>query len=86
MAEARLEGSPTGIPDIKRFYLPGVVLKTTCPRCGTPKERDFGSNPLNYPELGPIYLGLYCSHCEYEWNLKAELKVELTLVGGGEPE
>lgn len=36
--KAELHGKVKGKLDIKRFYLPGMKLNATCPRCGNVME------------------------------------------------
>jgi hypothetical protein len=66
--------------EVKRFYVPGVVLTATCPKCGAVKEVDLGDHYLSYPKANePNDYGFYCSECSHEWNRKilVTLKVEL---------
>ena len=54
----------------KRTYLPGVMLKSTCPKCGTPWTKDLGSDYLSYPVVGKPHNAYgYCHNeaCEHEW-------------------
>jgi hypothetical protein len=52
----------------KRTYVPGVVLRSVCPKCMTPWEQDLGRECLSYPTIGePHNVGGYCSKCQHEW-------------------
>lgn len=42
----------SGVPLDKRTYLPGVVLRSKCPKCGDVAERDLGEDYLSYPTTG----------------------------------
>lgn len=62
----------------KRFYIPGVKVKSTCPNCLLPHTQNMGDNYLSYPSAGvPIKLGFWCSECEHEWSVKVVLKISL---------
>lgn len=50
MSGVTVEGVCTELPEVKRFYMPGIVLKGTCPTCGKELERDLGSDYLSYGE------------------------------------
>lgn len=57
----RIEGTMRGEMDEKRFYLPGVVVRDACPKCGAAYERDYVGSYLSYPTAGePFDLTLYC--------------------------
>ena len=65
-----IEGTCEGAELDKRTYLPGLVIKSVCPKCDAPYVRDFGDNYLSYPVVGkPIVLTGYCGECGHEWNL-----------------
>ncbi len=35
--------------EVKRFYLPGVVVEATCPHCGKVVVQDYSREYLGYP-------------------------------------
>ena len=75
--EAKLD-----ISDIKRLYLPGLVIKKKC-TCGEVMEYDFGDNYLSFAEEDkPIKLYFECRECENEYTLtvKANCKVFIDVV------
>lgn len=83
-----IRGDPTGETiDVKRFYLPGVVLTAQCPACGASCEKDYGGcDYLSFPVMGsPFDLGLYCRSCDHEWSVPAKLTVRLELLPTGTP-
>jgi hypothetical protein len=66
--------------EIKRLYVPGVVLSGTCPKCEKVNNVDLGNQYLSYPKVDePHDYGFYCEGCGHEWNRKimVTLKVEL---------
>lgn len=66
----------------KRFYMPGYVLKSTCPNCNKRFEMDFATNYLSYPVVGnPASVYCYCENgCGTEWEVKVVVRVTLNLV------
>lgn len=72
--------------EVKRFYVPGHVLKTKCPKCGSKYERDFGDEYLSYPTAGVTFSEHLCcyaqkddgSYCEHEWEVDLRLDITLT--------
>jgi len=62
------DSDPLELP--KRTYVPGVVLKDTCPKCKTPWEMDLADQYLSHPIVGkPHNVGGYCHNedCGHEW-------------------
>lgn len=80
--------------EIKRFYVPGFVLKTKCPKCGGDFERDYGEDYLSYPPVGkPFKETLYCcadvddgGTCEHEWEVTLRLDVRLSVPTSSTPQ
>lgn len=74
----------------KRFYLPGLVIKATCPECGDEMSRDYESDYFSYPKLnGVTEVTLYCgtslddgSDCNAELEVKVKLGVTVQLEKG----
>jgi hypothetical protein len=59
---------------VKRFYVPGVVLKSKCPQCGKEAEKDLGDDYLSYPATNtPIYVSMYDG--EHEWTVRIIVRV-----------
>ena len=72
MATFTIEGSLTPGSEIgsKRFYLPGIVIKTKCPKCGGPYEKDMGDDYLSYPRIGvEDTINGYCESCSHSWEI-----------------
>lgn len=77
-AKIKIEGTCVGGEMDKRFYLPGVLVKTVCPKCGKPNTRDMGDDYLSYPIAGkPFQIGAYCKSCEHEWKVTVILRITL---------
>jgi hypothetical protein len=71
-------GTCEGVELDKRTYLPGVTVKSTCPRCGVPWSRDMGSHYLSYPKVGePVNVYGYCGSCEHEWPVMVVVRLVL---------
>ena len=55
--------------DIKNFELPGVKLKSKCPKCGHENTNDL-TDTGDYPIVnGPWDIYILCDKCDYEWNV-----------------
>lgn len=67
--------------EIKRLYLPGVILESTCPNCGQIVEMDLGVDYLSYPYVGSDTLYFYHSECDNKDDdeIGCEWKVEISL-------
>ena len=72
---------------MKRFYVPGYILKTMCPKCGAAYERDFGEYYLSYPTANtPFEETLYCTNeideetCGHEWDVTLQIDLSLKVV------
>jgi hypothetical protein len=80
----KIRGRGAGKTDEKRFYLPGIVVDSTCPRCSTALEHDLGEHYLSYPVMGePFDLHLCCrdEKCWHNWSVRVRLDVALILEG-----
>ena len=69
--------------DCKRFYIPGVVLKEKCPKCGKVVEKDLHHDEyLSYPEVGINNIDFYHDDedCEHEWTVPYTLKITLEKI------
>jgi len=63
---------PTIELDIKRLYLPGVVLHAPCPRCSKVATRDFATDYLYYPTTNePFFTSFVCEKCGDDGNGEA---------------
>ncbi len=79
------------IEDGKRLQLPGVQIKSDCPRCGHTRVFDIGGdNYLSYPKMNEEFVfGCYCHDCDgaegktTEWVVTLRLDVALVAVNGG---
>jgi len=84
----KLNGKCEGIVDVKRFYLPGIVLESNCPRCGILHKKDMGKEYLSYPRIStPTKIYFYCEneyegpkkYCNTDWNIEVSLDISLKL-------
>lgn len=80
MSRMRLEGKIGEVElNIKRCYLPGVVLKGGCPVCGKPYTRDLGRDYLSHPVANTTN-DIYC-YCDGEDG--SPLRSLFSLLTGG---
>lgn len=49
--------------EVKRFYLPGVLLRFKCKNCGELMENDYSSQYISYPQIGEQVEHFYCDEC-----------------------
>lgn len=65
----------------KRFYLPGIKVKSECPNCNAEEVWDGNDWYLSYPTPGkPDTVHFYCEDCDEEWYLDVVLDINLKLV------
>ena len=77
----KVTGKPEGELDIKRCYLPGVVLEGPCPKCGEPVVKDFEEDYLSYPNVNePVEATCFCGECGHKWTVTLRLNVTLEVV------
>lgn len=66
--------------DIKRFYIPGVILEVDCPQCGQTLQQDLEHDYLSFPSLDkPETVYFYCDECgleEIEGQIVLHLSIE----------
>jgi hypothetical protein len=75
----KITGTPSGEIDVKRFYLPGVIVEQACPGCGVKCSNDLADQYLSYPPMnGPtkVYMGCECGE---EWTIAARVEVRLVV-------
>jgi len=66
--------------DVKRFYVPGVMLTDDCPKCGERYARDLGDDYLSYPVANrPFDFTVYCE-CGHEWTAKLILRLSVEVA------
>ena len=74
-------GTADGAVLHKRLNLPGVEVKTSCPKCGRPWVRNLAEHHLSSPVVGqPSDLYGYCQACEHEWSVKVILSITLKVA------
>jgi hypothetical protein len=74
-------GKAFEIEDGKRFYMPGVVLSDTCPKCKKKVKQAMEDNYLSYPTANRAFdHTMWCDACSHEWKVKLILNVELKEV------
>lgn len=83
-----VEGSLAGRLElgVRRFYMPGVTVRSRCPKCSRAWRRKMSEDYFPYPTAGePFPLRCYCrdGSCGHEWNVMLRLDVTLSAV---EPE
>jgi hypothetical protein len=92
MSKLIIEGECTQLPEVKRFYMEGIILKSTCPVCGRLAVRDLGWDYLSY---GSMVADFICEPDEdehpesfkthdggyHEWSFPMSGKITLTADG-----
>lgn len=76
--------------DVKRLYLPGFVIRATCPQCGVVVEHDMDDRYLSFPSTdADIVYGMLHEaespdgkYDEHAWDVKVRLVVQLVAVEG----
>lgn len=64
--------------DIKRFYLPGMILEETCPHCSYQNQISLSDHyPYGFESDGSCQLSFLCQSCEEAIDLS--MKLEITL-------
>lgn len=85
----KITGDSIGLElDVKRFYIPGVIVHSECPKCGSPKQADLGDDYLPFPVVGvPESIHFYCEseaegpdkYCDTEWAVEVILDLSVRL-------
>lgn len=66
---------------IKRFYVPGTIIKDTCPNCKTLIENNLDDHYIYYPKFNEkINYPFYCNECEHEWNVGIIITIQISLA------
>ena len=81
--DATVEGAIGVTIRDKRLCLPGVVMRSRCPRCGAAYSEDFGLDGLRYPVVGKAFdVECYCpdEECDHKWSVKLRLDMTLSVV------
>ena len=69
------------LPEVKRFYLNGVVLKEPCPQCGKELTWDGGFDYLMEPCNSEIHTFTFaCSDCNLDFELDYKFQFDLTVT------
>jgi hypothetical protein len=67
--------------EVKRFYIPGVVLSGKCPNCKAKWWEDFGDSYLSYPTANkPFDHGCCCPECDHEWTVRLRIDLAVSVV------
>lgn len=69
------------VTNIKRFYVPGIVIREKCPRCDTINEFDLGDDYLSYPEQNDT-IEFFCYSCDECFLVNRRLTVNVTIETG----
>jgi len=73
-------GKISGKIDVKRFYMPGLLIRDDCPSCGASEMKDMSHQYVSYPNIGAkILFGFYCDECEHEW--EKNIIINITVLG-----
>lgn len=78
---AQIEGEARDDIDVKRFYLPGIIIRETCGKCNSEMVKDMAREYFSYPKWGePQDVFMYCRDCNTETKLKVKLSCKLEIV------
>ena len=84
MAEIEVHDDAVAL-DVKRCYLP-ITIKSICPICATPAEKDLSSDYLSYPCVNaPERVGFVCIDEEgeengHEWSVNIQIELRASVV------
>jgi hypothetical protein len=66
--------------DVKRFYMNGIAIKSTCPGCKKGCIQDLGQHYLSYPVANEDFEHtLYCQSCDLNWSVTLRLNLSLAV-------
>ena len=83
--------------NVKQLYVPGTVVRTTCPKCGREVERDLALDYLQYPKVNePGAVAMSCdeeiwdpvmgiwrkSDCQHKWTVQLVVTVDVAPAPG----
>lgn len=73
--------------DVKRFYMPGFVIRAVCPICEREVTMNLDGDYLSYPETGEQDVRMYCEDEDgemesHEFKVRVRLSVVLDAVSG----
>lgn len=87
--DSKIKGKIKGEIDVKRFYLPGIIVESKCPKCEHLHEVNMSTQYLSHPVINePETIGFYCeedtitenTYCDTDWEVKIKLSMEVELV------
>ena len=80
-------GNATGELNIKRCYLDGIEIKTTCPKCRHVTDWDqMDGDSYNYPKMGVWEdYRVFCFKCKHEWKERIKLNVSIVSTDSKPP-
>lgn len=65
----------------KRFYLPGIIIKHTCKKCGEKLKFDLGIDYISYPETNkPENIYFCCDKCDIEYEKQIIIRTQVELL------
>lgn len=74
-------GDCSGDLNIKRMYLPGLTIKSNCPKCGREESKDFSRDYLADAKVGsptPVYF--FCDDCTDDWQVQVQISITLEVI------
>ena len=91
----KIVGSPRKSKDLKRLFLPGAQLLSSCPRCGVECKRDMGSDYFSNPEFNIPIKHIFYHDCNFqdsagewqdcEWEVEIQINVSITTKDTSKP-
>lgn len=73
--------------DVKRFFVPGSIIQSTCPECGEVVRIDMAKHYLSYPTTGEQDYTMWHSsqegpYWEHTWEVRINLVVKIEAIEG----
>jgi len=79
--QPRVEGAMVGEIEVKRFHMPGVTIRATCPACSEPYAADMARGYFMYPAVAsPFTTNCHCRSCDHDWTVTVRIDVTLSVV------
>ena len=77
----KVKGKFDGDIEVKRFYMPGIIVEDECSKCLEVVEWSGESDYISYPNTSDknMHVHMYCQDCENEWEIPITLEITVKL-------
>ena len=87
VSKVNVVGACEGVKLDKRFYVPGVTIETSCPRCNADRPIHLADRYLTSPTVGRPHDAMgYCPDCDLNWPVMIRVDVTVTAVDNAQAE